>query len=280
MSDPLPASDRGPLRSWVRVAVLAVLGLLALVALVGPWFAAHSATAVVGPPYALPGKVSGAPLGTDQLGRDVLSRVLSGGRSVVTTGLLATALSCLLGAAIGLTAALYAPRRRWVDSMLIRPLDAVTAVPPLLLLLLIVAALPGQVSIVLAVVVTGVPLTARVLRASASSVVQRSHVEVALARGERLPWLIGREVLPLVSAPLLADAGIRFVQSVYMVVAIGFLGLGTGVTDWGLQISEAMPGAMLQPWALAVPVLVVAALAVATNVLADDVGRRSRRILA
>ncbi|MDT4989473.1 MAG: peptide/nickel transport system permease protein [Micromonosporaceae bacterium] len=269
-----------PLRSVARAMVAAVLALIAAVALVGPWLAPHSPTAVVGLPYSLPGTVDGAPLGTDYLGRDVLSRVLNGGLAVVTTGVVATVASSLLGAAIGLTAALYAPRRPWVDGVLIRTLDAVTAIPPLLLLLLIVAALPGHLSVVLAVVVTGVPLTARVLRASAASVVQRSHVEVALARGERLPWLIGREVLPLVSAPLLADAGIRFVQSVYAVVAIGFLGLGTGAADWGVLISEAMPGATLQPWALAVPVLIVAALAVATNVLADDVGRRSRRLLA
>jgi peptide/nickel transport system permease protein len=275
----LPAADHRPMRSWTRVTVLAVLALIGALALAGPQFAPHSPTKVIGRPYTLPGTVDGCLLGTDYLGRDVLSRVLSGGLPVVITGVLATATSCLLGAAIGLTAALYAPRRRWVDGLLIRTLDAVTAIPPLLLLLLIVAALPGRVSIVLAIVVTGVPLTARVLRASAASVVQRSHVEVALARGEHLPWLIGREVLPLVAGPLLADAGIRFVQSVYAVVAIGFLGLGTG-EDWGVLISEAMPGATLQPWALAVPVLIVAALAVATNVLADDIGQRSRRILA
>jgi ABC-type dipeptide/oligopeptide/nickel transport system permease subunit len=260
-------------------AGLGLLGLLVTVALVGPWLAPHQPAAVVGPPYAAPGAVHGAPLGTDLLGRDVLSRVLAGGRPVVLTGLLVTVVGGLLGAAVGLAAALAAPRRPWLDAVLMRPLDAVAAVPPLLILLLALAAAPGRLSMTLALLVAGLPLTARVLRASAAAVVQRGHVEVAVARGERLPWLLGREVLPLVSAPLLADAGIRFVQSVYVVVAVGFLGLGSGAADWGLLISESLPGAALQPWALVAPVLVVAALAVSANTVADEFASRSRWLL-
>jgi peptide/nickel transport system permease protein len=257
-----------------------LVGLLVAIALVGPWLAPHPPAAVVGPAYARPGAVAGAPLGTDLLGRDVLSRVLSGGRAVVLTGLAVTAAGGLLGALLGLGAALAAPRRPWLDALLMRPLDAVAAVPPLLVLLLALAAAPGRLSVAVALVVAGLPLTARVLRANAAAVVQRGHVEVAVARGERLPWLLGREVLPLVSAPLLADAGIRFVQSVYVVVAVGFLGLGTGTADWGLLISESLPGAALQPWALVVPVALVAALAVSANVVADQVASRSRWVLA
>jgi len=257
-----------------------VLVTVTVLALSGPLLAPHRPTEILGRPYALPGALPGAPLGTDSLGRDVLSRVLCGGRDVVLDGLLATALSCLAGVLVGLLAALQSARRRWVDSVLMRPLDALAALPPLLLLLLPLAAVPGRPALLLAVVLGGLPLTARVLRAAAATAAQRSHVEAAVARGERLPWLLGRELLPFVSGPLLADAGIRFVQSVYLVVAVGFLGLSTGAADWGLLINEAIPGASLQPWALLVPVLLVALLAVSANLVADVAARRSRALLA
>jgi peptide/nickel transport system permease protein len=269
-------------RRWSRsaLAAFAVMSTLIVLALIGPWLAPHEVTDILGPPYAPPGRVGGALLGTDSLGRDVVSRVLWGGRDVVINGVLATVLGCTLGAVIGLTAALQAPRRRWVDAMLMRPLDALSAVPPLLLLLLPLTAVPGRTAALIAIVIGGLPLTARVLRAAASAVVERAHVEAAIARGENLAWLLGRELFPFVSGPLLADAGIRFVQSVYLVVAIGFLGLGAGATDWGLLIYEAIPGASLQPWALLVPVVLVAGLSVSVNLVADDVARRARGLLA
>lgn len=269
-----------PREPWPRsgLAAAGVLAAVTALALAGPWFAPHRPTDVVGPPYA--GPAGAYPLGTDQLGRDVLTRVLSGGRDVVLDGLLATVLSCAAGVLVGLFAALYAGRRKWVDAAVMRPLDALAALPPLLLLLLPLTAVPGRPAILLAVVLGGLPLTARVLRAAAVAVVQRAHVEAAIARGEGLGWLLGRELLPFVSGPLLADAGIRFVQSVYLVVAVGFLGLGVGGADWGLLINEAIPGAPLQPWALLVPVLLVALLSVSANLVADVAARRSRAMLA
>jgi ABC-type dipeptide/oligopeptide/nickel transport system permease subunit len=275
-------SGSPPRGRWTRSATVAIAAMSAvvLVAIAGPWLAPHRPTAVVGLPYAAPGTVHGALLGTDDLGRDILSRVLWGGRDVVVNGLLATVSGCALGALVGLTAALQAPRRPWADSVLMRPLDALAAVPPLLLLLLPLAVVPGRPAVLTAVILAGFPLTARVLRAAASAAVHRAHVEAAVARGERLTWLLGRELLPFVSGPLLADAGIRFVQSVYLMVAVGFLGLSPNTTDWGTLISEAIPGVSLQPWALLVPVLLVALLAVSANVVFDDIARRSRRLLA
>jgi len=271
-------THRGRTRG-IRVA--GVLLLLTIgVAVIGPWLAPHLPTRIVGPPYAGPGSVPGAPLGTDYLGRDVLSRVLDGGRAVILTGVFATALSCLAGGVVGLTVALLAPRRPRAANLLMRLMDALAALPPLLMVLLVLAAAPGRLSIVLAVTVAGLPLTARTLRAAAASVVQRGHVEVAIARGEALSWLLGREILPFVSGQLLADAGTRFVQSIYVAVAAGFLGLAGGATDWGSLISEALPGAQLQPWALVVPATLVAVLAVTANLVADELAHRSRRILA
>ncbi len=253
-----------------------VLGALLVLVVAGPALAPYSPTDPVGPPYALPGEAG--LLGTDQLGRDVLSRVLVGGQPVVLTSLLGALAGSVAGAVVGLLAAV---RRAGVPgTVLMRPLDAVAAVPPMLVLLLVLTALPGRAGIVLAIAVAGAPLVARVAAAAAAPVVGRAHVEAALARGEGLAWVLGREVLPLVAGPLVADAGVRFVGAVYLVTAAGFLGLGAGAVDWGRLIVEALPGAVLQPVALAAPVLLVALLAVSVNLVADDLVRRSRTVLA
>jgi peptide/nickel transport system permease protein len=251
-----------------------VLGALLVLVVAGPALAPYSPTDPIGPPYALPGE-SGL-LGTDQLGRDVLSRVLAGGQPVVLTGLLGALAGSVAGAAVGLIATV----RRVTGAFLMRPLDAVAAVPPVLVLLLVLTAVPGRSGTVLAVALAGAPLVARVTAAAAAPVVSRAHVEAAIARGEGMAWVLGREVLPLVAGPLVADAGVRFVGAVYLVTAAGFLGLGAGAADWGQLIVEALPGAVLQPAALAAPVLLVALLAVSVNLVADDVVRRSRAVLA
>ncbi|WP_328995853.1 ABC transporter permease subunit [Kribbella sp. NBC_01245] len=219
-------------------------------------------------------------MGTDHLGRDVLSRLLHGGRPLLLTSLVAALAGTLAGTIAGLLAALTSAGRRWLDALLMRPLDAVAAVPPILLLLLCLTVLPNRTGLVLAVALTSAPLSARVARSAAAQVTGRAHVENAIARGESWAWLLGREILPLVAGPLLADLGIRFVAAVYLVAAAGFLGLSTSDSDWGLLIVEALPGAALQPWALLMPVAGVAFLAIAANLISDRVAHRSRGLLA
>jgi ABC-type dipeptide/oligopeptide/nickel transport system permease subunit len=260
-----------------RLAIV-VLGVFVVVAVLGPVLAPHSVSAPVGPPYAPP--AGDWLLGTDHLGRDVLSRVLTGAQPVLVTSLLAAALGSSVGVLIGLGAALLGARRAWAEGVLLRPLDAIAALPPLFVLLLTLAAQPNRIGIVLAVAIAGAPLSARVIRAAAAPLVHRGHVEAAIARGEHAGWLLGRELLPLVAGPVVADLGLRFVQAVYLVTAAGFLGLTAGQSDWGVLIVEALPGAALQPVALAAPVLLVAALSVGVNLLADRVLARSRAVLA
>ncbi|MET9971668.1 ABC transporter permease [Streptomyces sp. NPDC006356] len=269
-------TGKGHRRAYVWRALLAAGVLLILL---GPELAPHAATAITGPPYAAPG--TGGPLGTDHLGRDVFSRVLHGGRPLLLTGLSAVGIGTVLGALAGLVTAVAGNRNRWPRMLLMRPLDALAAVPPILLLLLVLTALPGGAGLVTAIALAGAPLSARVARAAAEQVVGRAHVEAAVARGEGWGWLLGREVLPLVAGALLADAGIRFTGAVYLVAAAGFLGVdGSSNADWGLLIVEALPGAALQPWALLAPVLAVALVAVTANLASDAVGHRSRGVLA
>lgn len=239
-------------------------GLLLALILVSPELAQHSPTAPVAPPYSPPG--TGGLLGTDHLGRDVLARLLHGGRPMVLTSLLAAVAGSGLGALAGLSVALG---RRGVETVVMRPLDALAAVPPILLLLLVLTALPNRAGIVLAVALASAPLAARVARAAAEQVMGRAHIEAAIARGEGWGWLVGREVLPLVRGTLLADLGVRFVMAVYLVAAAGFLGLSTSDSDWGLLVVEALPGAALQPVALLAPVLGIATLAVTANLWTD-----------
>ncbi|MFS8104524.1 ABC transporter permease subunit [Lentzea alba] len=239
-------------------------GVLLLLVLIAPELAQHSPTEPVAPPYSPPG--TGGLLGTDYLGRDVVSRLLHGGRPMVLTSLLAALAGSGLGALAGLSVAFG---RHWVETVVMRPLDALAAVPPILLLLLVLTALPNRVGVVLAVALASVPLAARVARAAAEQVMGRAHIEAAVARGEGWGWLVGREVLPLVRGTLLADLGVRFVMAVYLVAAAGFLGLSTSDSDWGLLVVEALPGAALQPIALLAPVLGIALLAVTANLWTD-----------
>ncbi|MBB0242570.1 ABC transporter permease subunit [Streptomyces alkaliphilus] len=256
---------------------LCATGLLLI--LLGPELAPHGPTATPGPPYRPP--AAGAPLGTDHLGRDVLSMVLHGGRPLLLTGLLAVGIGSVFGASAGLLTALAGARSRLPRMLLMRPLDALAAVPPVLLVLLILTALPGRVGLITAIALAGTPLSARVAYAAAEQVVGRAHVEAAIARGESRCRLLGREVLPLVAGALLADAGIRFTGAVYLVAAAGFLGVGgSSDADWGRLIVEALPGASLQPLALLAPVLAVALVAVTVNLAADSAGHRSRKVLA
>ncbi|ODU07322.1 MAG: ABC transporter [Pseudonocardia sp. SCN 72-86] len=265
----------------MRGTPIAVLAVLVVIILVGPFFAPYSPTAPVGVPFALPGRWP--PLGTDDLGRDVLSRLLDGGRPMLLTSLAGAVLGSLIGAVVGLSAALLGARKgrrdRWAEAVVLRPFDAVAALPPMLVLLLVLTSLPARAGIVLAVAVTSAPLSARVLRAAAAPVVARAHVEAAMARGESTAWLLGREVLPLVAGPLAADAGLRLVSAVYLATAAGFLGIGASGSDWGTLIVQALPGAELQPVALAAPVLGVALLTITVNLVADDLIRRSRAVL-
>lgn len=266
------------MRTTARIAGAGLALVMLLVLLLGPEIAPYPAEARVGAPYAPPG--TGWLLGTDHLGRDVLSRMLDGGRAMLLTSLVSAFAGAAAGALIGLFTALAAPGRKWVEPLLLRPLDVLASVPPILVLLLVLTAMPNRFGLVLAVVLTTAPLSARVLRAAGAQVVGRAHIEAAAVRGEGWWWLLTREVLPLVSGTVLADIGIRFVASVYLVASAGFLGIQAVGTDWGSLISDALPAAMLAPWTLLAPVLGVALLTVGANLFADSAGRRARRVLA
>jgi peptide/nickel transport system permease protein len=253
-----------------RIGLAGTLLVLALV-VVGPFFAPHDPAAIAGVPYTRPD--GDFLLGTDALGRDVLSRVVWGGRSIVGLSLLATALAYVVGTTIGLVAG-YS--RTILDAVLMRAMDVLLAVPPLLfLLVLATGAGRSKAVLVTGVATVHVPSIARIVRTATQEVSTRGYVEAAVARGEHTAAVLRREILPNILGPVLADAGVRLTGSIIILAAVNFLGLGLQppAADWALMISENRDGITLQPWAVAAPALLIAFLTIAVNIMADAIAR-------
>ncbi|AJE84228.1 binding-protein-dependent transport systems inner membrane component [Streptomyces albus] len=236
-----------------------------LLALCGPWCAGEAGRR--GASFTAGG---GHPLGTDFVGRDVWREILLGGRSVVLVALLATALMYLLALPIGLACALTS--RRWLDDLLMRPLDVLLAVPSLLAILLASAVLePGPVGLALLVAAVNVPDAARIVRTVAAEAAARPVVEALRMQGEsrfRLAFAqVARQSLPT----LAADAGVRLTGVLYLVATAAFLGVGVApdASDWAVMVDRNRTGLFLQPWAVVVPALLIVALTMGGNLLAD-----------
>lgn len=262
--------------SWIELVWLAVGIAMVCVIAIGPLVAPNPPNALVGTPFEAPS--TEFPLGTDSLGRDVFSRVLAGGFRIVALALIATALSYLLGAALGLLAG-YARGR--TDGLLMRAMDLLLAFPPLLFLLLLAAGLgPGFVTLIVGVVLVNIPGIARLVRASALEITVRSYVEAAVARGERTEAVLRREILPNVAGTLVADGGLRFTTAFLAIAGLSFLGLGLQPPnpDWASMVAESASWISLQPWAVAGPAACIALLTMAVNVLGDAAARRSSAI--
>jgi peptide/nickel transport system permease protein len=250
---------------------LAIVAVIVVVALVGPLVAPHSPTEFVGAPNSGPG--GEAAFGTDALGRDVLSRFLHGGRTVLWLAAASTLLGMVVGVVVGLIAA-YA--RNWLDDVLMRANDVLLAFPQIIFVLLAVSAIgPKLWLIVLTVGLTHAPRVARVMRGAALEVVERDFVKSAEVVGERRWRIVFGEVLPNVTSPLLVELGLRMTYSIGLVAAISFLGFGLQppTADWGLMINENRLSITVQPWAVLLPVAAIGLLTVGTNLITDGLSR-------
>ena len=248
-----------------------ILLFVVAVAVFGPLVAPHSPTQPIGLPLA--GPSSNAPLGTDFLGRDVLSRVLYGGRSVLGLAAAATALAYLLGLSIGLVAG-YS--RSLVDPALMRTVDVMLAFPPLLFLLVLIAgAGTSEAVLVIGVAVIQAPQISRIVRTATLEVSVRGYTEAAIARGERAPAVILREVLPNILGPVLVDAGLRFTYSILIIASVNFLGLGIQPpnSDWAVMIGENRTYISVNMFAVLVPAVMIAILTIGVNLTGDAVAR-------
>jgi peptide/nickel transport system permease protein len=258
--------------SFARTRIgLAIVVLIAGIAVLGPLLAPYEPTAFVAAPYAAPS--AKAFFGADHLGRDVLSRFLWGGGSVLSLSLAATLLGLAAGIAIGLVAA---NARAWLDELLMRGMDVLLAFPQIVFVLLLVSSIgPRLWLIVLTVGASHAPRVARVTRGAAQEVIERDFVKAARALGEP-PWrILGAEILPNLSSPLLVGFGLRLTYSIGLVAAVSFVGFGLQppAADWGLMINENRIGIAIQPWPVLLPVVAIGLLTVGMNLVTDGIAR-------
>lgn len=294
MSDttlPIDAVPRARSRPWVLLLAatwgqtrtkigVAIVLLLVAIAVFGPFFAPHPPDAGLTRPG---GFVSGfeapsdvAALGTDNLGRDVLSRFLWGGRSVLALSALGTVLGAVLGIAVGLFAA-YS--RGYLDDVLMRAQDVVLAFPQLVFALVLVATVGPELWIlVLAVGITTMPRVARVTRAAAVEVVERDFVRAAEGIGVPRRKILLGEILPNITSPLVVEVTLRLTFNIAVIAALSFLGFGLQppAADWGLMINENRQGLLAgQPWGVVMPVVAIGLLTIGTSLIGDGFARAS-----
>jgi peptide/nickel transport system permease protein len=276
--------DRRPGLAVVRRALvsprgiigLTIVGALVAIAIFGPVVSPHSPTEFVGAPNSQPS--ADYPLGTDQLGRDVLSRLLHGGWSVIWLAAVSTAVGIAVGTSIGLVSAYT---RNWADEGLMRLMDVLLAFPPIVLALLAVSAIgPKLWLLVLVVMVCNVPYTARLIRTAAQEVIERDFIKAAEAAGERPLRIMFTEVLPNVTGPVMVETGLRMTYSIAIIASMSFLGFGIQPpnADWGLMINENRLSLVVMPWGVVAPAIAIGLLTVGFNLVTDAIARASAGI--
>jgi peptide/nickel transport system permease protein len=246
-----------------------------VVAVAGPFVAPFRYTALVGSILQAPsGKHM---LGTDQLGRDVFSRVLYGGRSVLILPSCAVTLAFGIGGVLGLLAGYRGGR---TDQVVTRVADLLMSVPPLLLVMVLV--IPLGTSNVVLIATTGIwfaPRIVRIVRAATASVCAKDYVLAARVRGESTVSILWHEVIPNITGTLLAELALRLNYAIIFITTLNFLGLGVQPpsSDWGLMVSEGRAFLGHRPIISIVPALMIGALAIGVNLLSDQIATHLAR---
>ena len=267
---------RRSLRLWRTRIGVALVGVIVLLAIIGPYLAPYGPSTPVGAPNSVPG--GKAVLGTDYLGQDVLSRVLYGGRSILVMAVIATALGLIGGAAVGLVAA-YS--RNALDDVLMRGMDVIMALPSILLALVAVAIVgPRAWVIVAAIALTTAPRVARVARGAAQPVVERDFIAASEAMGVPRWRILSGELLPNTLGPLMVEASLRLTYSIGVIAALAFLGLSTdpNQANWGTMIQENQLDLAVQPWGAVAPIIAIALLTMGTGLIGDGIARTAAGI--
>jgi peptide/nickel transport system permease protein len=243
-------------------------------ALLGPSAAPHAEDEVVGAPFVTAS--SSALLGTDELGRDVLSRFLHGGDELILIAALAAIAGTAVGVLVGLGAAVARP---WTGRALERTSEVLLVVPALLVLILIGTSVPeaGPLTLAALLAILAVPWVARIMAAAARSALSSGYVEHAVATGESTWWIVTRELAPALRGTVMATLGLRFVEAMYLVAGAAFLGIGPQPpeADWAVMVRENVPGLVLNPWGALAPCAAIALTGIAVGLSCD---RNTRRL--
>ncbi|WP_372342632.1 ABC transporter permease [Paraburkholderia megapolitana] len=281
---PSPVADTDAPRQGIfrrlvrRFPVLGLIGLVLvvfwlLIAFVGPLVAPYKGGALTSTQI-FGGYSAAYPLGTDYLGRDMLSRILYGARYTVGLALAAALLASVIGTCFGLLAAVSG---RWVDEILSRLFDALISIPSKVLALVVIAAFGSSITMLTTVAALAyIPGAFRISRSLAVNLMTLEYVQVAKARGERIFYIARAEVLPNMIHPMLADFGLRFVFIVLLLSGLSFLGLGVQPpdADWGSLVRENIGGLSEGAPAVLMPAVAIATLTIGVNLLIDNLRRR------
>ena len=270
-----PPRTRRPAR-WSLTGLIGgfLVAFWLFIAVFGVWLAPYDPGALGG--SVLAGYSAAHPLGTDYMGRDVLSRILDGARFTVGLALIAAVLSCALGTGLGLLAALSG---RWVDEPLSRLIDALISLPSKMLALVMVSAFGSSVPLLIVMAVVGyAPGCYRIARSLAMNLTELEYVQVARTRGEGRLYIALVEMLPNMRLPLLTDLCLRFVYIVLLLSGMSFLGLGVQPpdADLGSLVRENIGGLADGAPAVLMPALAIGTLTVGVNLLIDRFGARRR----
>ena len=266
------AASKKPWSAQLK-AGLAITGAIMLVGLLAPWIAPHPwDTISMHTRFLAPNATYW--LGTDEYGRDVLSRLLMGTRLSLAMGFGATAFSLAIGVPIGLAAGYF---RGSIDEVLMRAADVLMALPPIMLGLLVLAVTPPALwKTALAVGFVYVPQIARLARGVTLSLATEDFIQAARARAESTSYILFREILPNAWPPLIVEASLRVTYAILLGSALSFLGLGAQPpsSDWGLMIAEARSFLDRAPWIALAPGFAMCLLVIGINLLGD--GARER----
>jgi peptide/nickel transport system permease protein len=215
------------------------------------------------------------PLGTDQLGRDMLSRIVAGSRYSLVIGLGAIAVGALTGVPLGMLAGY---QRGWLDQVVTRVIDVFLAFPGIILALVIVAILgPGLSSLVLAVGLRSFPIFARVARAETLALREREYVQGARALGSRAARVLGRHVFPNLASALMVIATLQMATAILIGATLTFLGVGISpeLPEWGAMMNAARPYMLRAPLLIVIPGLALMLVMFALNLVGDYVRDRT-----
>ena len=253
--------------SPLALAGTLIVALFLLMALIGPLVAPYSPVDATGGKQEAPSLAH--LFGTDNLSRDVFSRIIIGSRDIISLAGFGTLAAVTIGTALGL---IVAYQGGWLDDLFNRLFDSLLALPATLLALLLVGAVgPSRESVLIVIVVVYVPIVARVVRSVVLDVKTRGFVEAAKMRGENYLYILTREILPNVLPALVVEASLRFAYAIFLVATLGFLGIGVQPPspDWGLQVAAAENYWSSAWWMLAFPCAAIAILIVGVNLMSD-----------
>ena len=252
---------------WSAKFGMVVISLFSIVSIFAPFIAPYGETEIIGKSYELWSDKHF--LGTDNLGRDMLSRLIFGARNTIGMALLTTFLAFLIGSITGMIAAVIGG---WIDQIFGRIVDVLMSIPSLIFALLILSFFGTSITYLIGTIaILEATRVFRLARATGMNVAVMDFVEVAKLRGEKLGWIIRKEILPNIAAPLLAEFGLRFCFVFLFISALSFLGLGIQppTADWGSMVRENATLISYDDITPLLPAGAIALLTVATNFVVD-----------